>query len=230
MDGQPAETTMPEPSAPFGPQQLQELEDITRLYGQYGRTRFGWGLSAVAAWVTLAALVHLASPGWGRLLLVLGGPLWFVMVAVARRWYQRRGSVIPVEEVRGSVWPSGTPRVNGLLSLLLLGGFPGAALVARGSTWFEAAPLSIGVSNALAVASLVATALLAWRVGRGYRDTMAPGGMLYAAMMSGVGRLLPGDIALLTGAVGLVGVAMGVYQHTRFRRLERRLLALREVG
>jgi len=82
---------------------------VTREYGNYGRAAFGLGHVAMGAWMILAALVHPLAPGWGRLLLILAAPLWFGVLLLVRRGYQRQGAVAPIEVVRGGLWTKRWP-------------------------------------------------------------------------------------------------------------------------
>lgn len=212
------------------PTRLQELEEVTREYGRFGRTAFGLGETAIGAWIVAAGVGYLIAPEWGRLLVALGAPFWFGIVAMTRRNYQRRGSVTPVEVVpAGIIVPADVPaRVRGVMDLVFFGVVFGVLIaLPQSSVASYGGGLIPGVVGlAVLVTSTVATLLLAWIVGRGYRDTYPAGTLIYLAWWSGGG--LPFTfIAYGLCLVGVVGVVQGVREHRRYARLERRLGALK---
>src|SRR6266568_2767083 len=215
------------PEPVVDPRRLQELEEVTREYGSYGRTRFGLGEVAMGAWMILAGVVGQVAESSGRFLLMLAAPLWFGVLILARRRYQRQGAVAPIEVVRGGIftdlWPS--PRAQGIIHLLFWSGLGAVSLSLDWSgASFYVAFLSHAFAFTIVIACMVATVLLTWRLSHGYQDTFMPAMMIILACVLSRGWRW---FALAVGLAGVVSMARGGYEHRRYARLERRLAALR---
>jgi hypothetical protein len=205
------------------PEPSQTVTEALLRLSVLGRPVSGVGLSAVACWVLIAGLVSPISPVWGRLLLVFAAPLWFVAVAVTRRRYLPTYARISTRagEVNASATPRRSSQVSRLVGSLIVFIAAGVTLLGRGVDAFNVAPLPSGMGYLLVVGCLGATLVLGWRSGREFRDAGSPASLLLVSGMTGSNMLRPGDVALLVGFIGLVGVARGILEHLRFLRLER---------
>jgi hypothetical protein len=211
-------------------ERLGELEAATREYAEFSRESVG--LAGVAGAVVLAAklsTIWLVRARWDAVVTVLLPLLWLLALQLGRSLYQRGRAVIASPR-RG--WGR---RVD--LGLVHLGvSLAVLQLVMQGEPTSEDGALYLTAFFAalLVVPGLVGLASASVR-GRG--DSMITVALAFPphflrlplsrtfnrAQALALGILLGGSAALV-----LVGLAVtGVQQHLAFRRLERRLLALR---
>jgi hypothetical protein len=207
---------------------LREIADVTKKYSRLGELGLGLGLvPAVLCWWAAA----LAS--WARAPLValaFGaaiGPLLLVGWSWSRRYYRRHGLVQSGEERRqlGATGGLHFLAVTVWLVVSLLVFFNGLFLVLEvrdGARWREILYFALPFAGALA------TGVLLWRVR--HREGLM--GIVPLALL-GANRLntQPGWLSVLMPAFfGFWVAVMAVQMHLAYRRVERRLAALRKAA
>ncbi len=208
---------------------LEELAAVTKEYAQYAHALSGLGASAAGAWFVALFVVAIRSDAWGR---VAG--LWtpFVVLAVlllAKRHYQRFGYVSA---------PASPSRSTRLALVRELGpAFTAGAAILSVATQHERWSrgdhlLSLGA--AAAVAAVPFAFVMRARVRAGDLDEIFAR-LSDLQVLAIVILASPFESMIVKGWLALMavyGVAMfpiGVREHLRYRRLERRLAALREA-
>ncbi len=218
---------------------LDELEAATREYAQYSQGALGLAWLVGSGYVVAAVLFSSAARAdrarWAPVLAMPALALWLLTVRVARRCYQRAGTVSARPEI-GPRWRRfnlAVVYVQVVRNLLELAhaGFPG-----------EAVPLAYWVAWALTLALIPGILALADRTLRGLMDW----GLVFLAFivsqLSFPGLSFPFEehglnnaqrlaLRICFGALPLfVAAALawtGVTQHRAYRRLQRRLEVLR---
>jgi hypothetical protein len=220
---------MGEPAERTEAARLDELAAVTSEYARYSSERSGLAASAVGAFGLGVLAIMVRSLTWGRIAALWSPLVTIGLVVAGRRYYQRFGSVLAAERSRPGA--AGLRRITLLLTLL----FTSLAVVSTALHWED---WSAGSSSAeLALLGFLATApalpLLVDRKVGGLWDGQLVSFSLLIAQITAAGSdglrfrvtlAFIGSVAALAGAV-LVGA--GVYQHAKYRRLERRLAALK---
>lgn len=221
----------PMPAPPSG--SLDELEEVTREYASWSRTRFGLAGAAAGAWCVAAFVLALGSVQRGRI-----AALWTPLVALGllslgRRYYQRFGKVL---EARPPLPLGGRPIAPWLLVLLLA--VATVNVVGRLDAWTGGARGLAHLAVVGALATFPAVALLVERVdARGHVDgafvlfpvvTMWLSSLdePFSAQSPGTRLVFVGWLGWLA-ITGGVMIAVGITEHLGHRRLLRRLAALK---
>jgi hypothetical protein len=231
------------PASPSEAHRLAELAEVTKEYATYSRSAYGaaFVVTAVAFLGAVAAelLGYLAFAGFAYLLLPAA---WLLLLAGARAYYQRHGIVVePAQRVAGRGW---------ILTLVYLAcASMAVSLAAVMVRWAVGHGTGVGESWALGttlvIPALVAVPLLTAEVVRGKLDAAVTGATTMVALTGSRWAALPtasGSVAdalaqgssalrvllLVLGALLAVGMlVLGARDHVRYRRLERRLAALK---
>jgi len=195
-------------------ERLAELRRVTRHYGVYSRVT-GLPVAALGAWF-LAGMLAMPTTA-GRLVLVAAPLAWAGAAGVSSSLYTRRGVVTSMP--RGWLW-------LGTVLVWVMGGLWLFELTS--ARWLRAVvPRGALLGGALLV--LLVVGLLAYRWTKDGRSTDA--WVTFIFSMIGVRDPRPFDErwgGWAYTAVAALFVLAGIYSHLRFRRLERRMAALRE--
>jgi hypothetical protein len=198
---------------------LDELAAVTRECGKYSRTAFGFALAVPGGWILLALAVAAVSVPLSRVAFAVGPVLWLVLLPRARDSYQRHGRVVgPDADTTGFAIDILTPVVLWTAAVL------GVRTLLREKGAWAGTPEWLGwLAVLVCAAGYVATPLLARRRVEAATDRSLTFAFAAYAVVSLPDAWWPALAALF----GLVCVARGAYQHVVFRRLERRLAALK---
>ncbi len=209
---------MSEPVNPSTTARLDELAAVTREYAKYSRTSFGLAPAWLGGWLLVASALSAVWRGSGANLVRLTPVVWLWALAKARAHYQRHGEVIEEEEVPFPLPTSESGRrlFLGMIYFSCVFGIMEASRSGPGTLLFSAA-------------IFVAVPAIATRVLKGITDAVVTAGWMWTVNGSLLRWLdappLPHAV-LATFAAGLI--AAGVWQHSKYLRLERRLAALRD--
>jgi hypothetical protein len=221
---------------------LDELAEVTREYATYSRTAYGTA-AVMAGIAALAAIVADASghSGPARLAFMLLPAGWLLLLAAARAYYQRHGIVVePAQRLayRGVFLA--------FVYLLCAAMAAVQAVFLAANMLRDPAPPFVPAAGPFAtmvtLAAAVAVPVLAAVVVHSRTDWMLTSGLVGLALFAAL-RPPPTrpDLAnlsqailvlrwgILCGLPVLAGamVVSGVRDHARYRRLERRLAALK---
>lgn len=212
---------------------LDELERLTKAFAKTGYARSDGfrGLTVLPCAITgaLAGLLGAFDPPWGYLLLacepvaLLAGPLFL------EERYLRVGRVEPFTYV-----PPPGPRLRraGRIFATLAWLLSGVGLVLYPRVFLHFPGLPTGLALAVWGASFLAVGLLGWRATTSSR--WLAGSIQFGVMLQLGTHYLRGDepraFALGFSIVLATAGILAVVDHLRFRKLERRLRALRERG
>lgn len=203
---------MNEPADGSDPARLEELAAVTREYAQFSGPSAGFASTLIGGWILGSQALQSSSPRLAELLFLLAPFVWAALASSARRFYQRHGEVIGISRADLQV-KSGPMRTTMLFIVFVaaLRGIIGVVEAPRGG--YE-----------LAIAAYLGMAMLAVRLVR-----TSPW-IAYAYWgVATMATLPPGPgYAWARISFGFVAVAAGVVSHLRYRRLERRLAALKE--
>lgn len=212
------------------PARLDELAALTREYGKYSAGGAGVSLAVLGVfWIAAASLALAGASGWSVVLFALAPAAWFIAVRAARRHYRRRGVVTLSDDELG-LGKSGGAWAGFACAFLVI---QAIAFGVEGWRWAAAGSPGKWVAYA---GGVVALTFAAWVAPQWNRDTRSGFGALAVASM-GTSVVLswrparpwpgwePGSVVVAVG--GVVLVAAGIVQHLRYRRLERRLAALK---
>lgn len=222
---------------------LDELAKVTAEYAKYSNERSGLGCTAAGGWFIATFAITLRSETWGRIASLWSPLVILALVAVARRYYQRFGTVVASERAPSNVVRWRKPVVTTLLlsgvivvdTALYLDLWSGGSALARGALialLFAAPALPLLVdrvvhgfwNGGLVLASLG----IAYFVGVLTHRENGPC-ILGAPYEGRCGWMLAAPWLAMAFALGAVLVGVGVHQHRSYRRLERRLAVLREA-
>jgi hypothetical protein len=194
---------------------LEELAAVTAEYVRYSDS--GVGLAATGTWVLAAVWVATRSARVGELLLVFAPLASMAFISSARAYYQRHGKVIgsPPEGY-------GLARSFGLAVVFVsvLAGIDSQFIGPRRG------------DETLAVAALLGTAMLASRFARTYPSLFLVLTPLIAISANDHEKIAPPEDGFwfrgwVLIALGLAFTLAGAFAHYRYRRVERRLAAIR---
>jgi hypothetical protein len=195
-----------------GAARLEELAEVTRTYASYSRTAFGLAHTVPGAVALVAVALARLGNSWGSTLLALTPLVWLVTLWALRSWYQRHGLVIEQDPLlpglsRAARWLSLS--VTTVLSVFLVLGCWRDGRLLGAATALAVPPIGLRVARGRA--DLEATT---------YVTAVAAFGAPYLARGAGI------EAAVLA-SLALIWVLGGVWQHLQYRRLERRLAALK---
>jgi len=213
---------MSDPMKLTDPPRLDELAAVTREYARYSRRAFGFASVALGAWIAAALAVGAVSIPWSSILFACGSLAWVLLVPRARAYYQRHGRVIEPE-----------PDMSGLageffaLFLWVFALYLPLRFWIHYRTWASASGVVGWAGLAVAAAAVLATAALARTRLTGAGDLLFPVLLMILAM--DVDRSVIDSVATVavTALFAALNIVKGVYDHVAFRRLERRLAALK---
>ncbi len=206
-------------------ERLDELAAVTKAYAKYSRSAFGFASVATGAWVGAVLLMRTLSAQWSNVLFAFVPAVWVVLLPRARAHYQKHGRVLEPEiDVEGLAADILNPLFLHVFALM------GAVVLTYEQLgWARATGLLGWTGLIAAVTALLATPWLARRRLTSVIDWSYANGL--AMFVVGSCTRQAGTMGVLwTAAVASLAVgsvALGTYQHVGFRRLERRLAALR---
>jgi len=216
---------MSEPVAAPDSARLDELAAVTRDYATYSRSTCGLAYTAVGSWLVGA----FAAVEWygmaGRILVLFGPFLCAVALVLARRYYQRHGSVLEQRP-----WDGLQRRSAFEIACLIFGvGVTVARVATSFRAWAPDPDSGIHLALYLAVISLVCAPSIADRVVRGVTDS---GCILVPAAAAMMGVFLGGYVlgSFLLGTFAVAGALLaiqGLVEHRKYLRVQTRLRALR---
>lgn len=213
------------------PARLDELAAVTKEYGKYSAGGAGVSLAVLGVfWLAAASLALAGASGWSVVVFALAPAAWFLTVRAARRYYRRYGVVTLSDDELG-LGKSGGWLAGFACAVLLI---QAIAFGLAGWRWAAAGSPGRWVAYALGVAALLFAARVAPRWTQDTRSGFAAFAVAFAgnstilSWRSGKPWSVP-DVGFVVavGMGGVVFVAAGVVQHLRYRRLERRLAALK---
>jgi len=208
---------MSEPGKAADPARLDELAAVTKEYAKYSEAVTGFAGALTGGWLLAAEWVRSVSPRPGEMLLAFAPLLWMVLALPARRYYQRHGRVVAEDPLRADeVAMSGRHKGMAVTVIVLqsLVGITRQLDSVRGP-W-----------EMLTVAAFAAMPVLAVRLVRANQDVM---------LVMIVGWLVAPNVpsgwelwyAVIRSALAIGLFLVGTLDHVHFRRLERRLAALK---
>jgi hypothetical protein len=197
-------------AGPDRARRLDELAGVTREYSRYMSSVFGLAATALGAWMLGATLVGVRWPRAGMNLAIVTPLVWLCAVSLARARYQRYGVVAEARAFESS--PLRSISLGFTYFFCVLG-----VLV---SSRFGTGTLVLGA------VTFVAVPALAVRLTRGTGDaTVTVFAVALFGTFDGHARSLLRALLLSTAYLGFA--LAGIWSHVRFRRLERRLAALK---
>ena len=223
---------MTAPANAADPARLDELAAVTREYATWSRTAYGF--AAIGTGAVVLAFVGLDVLGGAegmRALHLLDAPVWLVLLLAARRYYQRHGVVLEPD-----------PRLRSRrVSLALVGLMSALVVLQRFAGADRIAGMEGPLPTALLVLGAVGVPLAAAEVGRSRLDFATT--LFFLMMTPFLARVPAGSpssrevfgilrayMLVLVGLYGAGLVVQGAREHLRYRRLERRLAALRKAS
>jgi hypothetical protein len=189
---------------------------VTKEYGRYFGSCLGLAAAAVGVWLLGSEWAVSAFPRAGRLLFAVGPVVGLGFASWARRYYQRHGEVITEGELSGLPGEL-TGRWLRVLALSAIFCTAVRAIV-------EQLERPRSEYEFVVIAAFVATPMLAIRFARGYHHLVLVA-MLSAFALSSFRS--PDDWSASVVTIGIAFVVLGIWDHGRYRRLERRLRALK---
>jgi hypothetical protein len=211
---------------------LDEVAAVTKEYATWSRTAYGFAAIGTGAVVlAFVALDVFGGAEWTRALHLLDAPVWLLLLGGARRYYQRHGVVMEPEAGNRS------RRVP----VALVGLMAALPVLQRFGGVDRLAGMDGPIATVALVLGAVGVPLLAAEVGRSRSDFATTYAFL---MFGGVVARIPGGPAgrrvveqilrsYLLAFLALWGaglVVQGIREHLRYRRLERRLAALKAAA
>jgi hypothetical protein len=191
---------------------LDELAAVTEEYGRFFGRSAGFAAVLIGGWLLAAEALLGVSTRGGEFLFAVAPLVWIALVSLARAHYQRHGEVIGnLREGEGF----------GYRTMMLAAIFVAALVGIMRHFDFPRRP-----GDLFTVAAFVATPMLAIRFVR-------TGPQLAAAMVM---TAFAGNLRADAGpawygwfriAFGFGLALIGIFEHFRYRRLERRLAALK---
>lgn len=224
------------PSSAPDPQRLDALAAVTHEYATYSRTAYGLAFVATGTSILGAVAFEATTHSvWARFGMLALAPAWLLLLAAARAYYQRHGVVLEPgqRQKRRRVYLAWVWFVCAWQAALLVR----EAASARDDPWMTLATM-------LSVCAIVAVPLLTAEIACGKLDLVVTVLVLLLATALAPGAFDPPSVANVHGrsraimrttfvlpvfaTAGAALIVAGVRSHLRYRRLERRLAALKE--
>jgi hypothetical protein len=206
---------------------LREVTEVTREYAAYARTHFGLAGAAAGAWLVAAVLLKSRLGAWGWLPFAAAPAVVVWSRVVDRAYYQRHGAVV------GRSWSA--TALGQRLGTYLVIACVASALAWEGWLAFSWAAEGGGGRWLAFTALLAGTTVAALRAVQTRPPDDSPVSflvwMVFASTLSNADPrrselAFPAVFSLL---LGITLVASGIVQHRRYRLLEHRVAALKEV-
>lgn len=197
---------------------LNELADVTRAYARYSGPSSGLAATLIGAWILAAEWVLARAPRAGELLFAFGPLVWITAVSFARRFYQRHGEVV------GNSDDERWLRSNAYRATIMIGLFM-STLVAIDKQFREPRR----GSEMLVVAALVAAAMLSAWLLRTISLVFTMSLVIFAGQAVEAAAA-PAWYSWSRIGIGVGFIGLGIFDHFRYRRLERRLAKLKGRG
>ncbi len=210
---------MSEPADRSETARLDELAAVTKEYAHFSGPGAGLALTAIGCWLLGAQWVLSDSPRLGAFLFLFAPFLWVALASIARAYYQRHGEVIGSS--RADLNVRSAPFRSTMLFIVFVAVFRGiSGLLDAPGGEFESLALAAYLGMAMLAVGLVRTrpwiAYLYWAV------------TTLATLTGPVGgRAEPRWHAWARIAFAVTALVAGILSHLRYRRLERRLVALK---